>query len=564
VNVERITIQLTRRGLVLLALFLTSLWIRQAFPVLGLGSGEFDDMLFVRMAARLSSAHWLGPYNNLTLAKGIGYPALIAVNHLFGLPLKLTEQAFYLGVSLLFALVFSRILKSRWTAVAVFAVLAFDPVMWAPEVGGRIVRENLYASLSLGLLAAALWFYVAPLNEAATARPMPAPNRFLLLLIGFAGGWFWLTREEGLWLVPAIAVPIAAWAIHWLRRRVQSRRAARVLLRYIIIPLFGFCLVVGVVNSINLAVYGVFRNNDFRSSDFGSAYGALSRISQDHWQRYVVFPKDARERAYRVSAAARELEPFFEGEGGAFWTRVSCEQTNRSHCKEILSGWFMWALRDAVARTGHYSSASESQRFYQTLTAEIDHACAGGEIPCGPPHHTLVPPWHPEYAGWTLDSARAIVATLVSLGQMQIHSMVSLGTEEELGLMRRMIDSPVSTSDVLPHAIRARIAGYLTTMQRLNLTYLLPIGLVIWLGVCTFHRGRCESGPSIVLLSLLTAVVSRVALLAFLDATSIPSNNLLYLSPAIPMALAAAPCALAIIFKDISRGWSARAGSREA
>ena len=78
-------------------------------------------------------------------------------------------------------------------------------------------------------------------------------------------------------------------------------------------------VVVGSVNTINYTVYGVFRNNDFRSSDFLAGYGALTRIRHDHWQRYVPFPKDARERAYAMSAAARELKPYFEGDG--VWTR---------------------------------------------------------------------------------------------------------------------------------------------------------------------------------------------------------------------------------------------------
>ena len=36
----------------------------------------------------------------------------------------------------------------------------------------------------------------------------------------------------------------------------------------------------------------------------------------------------------------------------------------------------------------------------------------------------------------------------------------------------------------------------------------------------------------------------RVMLLGFLEATSIPSDNLLYLTPVTPMAFAVAPCVL--------------------
>jgi hypothetical protein len=368
-----------------------------------------------------------------------------------------------------------------------------------------------------------------------------------LFAFGLLGAWFWLTREEGLWLVPALAIPIAAWSIHWLRRRELARNNIRELRRYLVFPLLGFCALVGLVNSVNFVAYGVFRNNDFRSDDFQAAYGALARISQDHWRRYVVFPKDARQRAYRASAAARELRPFFEGEVGANWTRVGCEQTGQRDCDEILSGWFMWALRDAVARAGHYVSARESQRYYRRLATEIDQACARREIPCGPARHTLVPRWHPEYARWTVDATLGIARTLSLLGDMTIRTLPSAGTPEELGLMKRMIDSPVSVSNQLPETLRARIARHITTLQRLNVRYVLPAALLLWLAILITRPKSMPPGTNVALLSLLAAVAARVVLLGFLDATSIPSNNLLYLSPAVPEALVAGPCALAIV-----------------
>jgi hypothetical protein len=166
------------RDILLVTLLVASLWMRRAFPVLGMGFGEFDDMLFVRLGSSLSHGHWLGPYNNLTLAKGMGFPALIAINYPFRLPLKFTEQVLYLLASLWFALTFARLMKLRWIAVVLFAVLAFDPVMWAPEAGGRVVRENLYVSLTLGLLAAALRFYAIPLHDkpAGIAPPPEASS----------------------------------------------------------------------------------------------------------------------------------------------------------------------------------------------------------------------------------------------------------------------------------------------------------------------------------------------------------------------------------------------------
>ncbi len=53
--------------------------------------------------------------------------------------------------------------------------------------------------------------------------------------------------------------------------------------------------------------------------------------------------------------------------------------------------------------------------------------------------------------------------------------------------------------------------------------------------------------------ALVLAIAMRVVLLGFLDATSIPSDNMLYLAPVTPMALAMAPCVLFLAIDILRR-----------
>ena len=53
------------------AISLVSLWLRAGFPVYAPGESTYDDMLFMKLAGSLGSGHWLGPYNDLTLANEI-------------------------------------------------------------------------------------------------------------------------------------------------------------------------------------------------------------------------------------------------------------------------------------------------------------------------------------------------------------------------------------------------------------------------------------------------------------------------------------------------------------
>jgi hypothetical protein len=511
----------------LAAVFLVSLWLRSAFGVTALGNAEHDDLLFLRMAESMGRLDWLGPYSEFTHAKGAAFSAFVWLNHVAGLPLKLTEHAAYLGAALFFSWVLGRLLGSRAATLVCFLFLAFNPTLWLGAVGGRVVRENLYGTLSLLVLALG-------------ARAFLLEARWpWLVAFGLAGAAFWLTREEGLWLVPSVAIIVGYWIAHRIRTPVT---AGKVLL----IPFVSFLLVVCSVNAANWWVYGVFRNNDFRSADFEGAYGALSRIEHDHWERLVLFPKDARERAYSVSPAARELQPFFEGAGGAAWRQVSCEQMGRTQCPEILAGWFMWALRQSVTVAGHYRSATEAQEFYRRLAREINEACERKAIACRGYRATMIPPWHSSYFEQTLESARKVYSTLVTLGDLDPKANPSVGTPEQIEYFNRLTGNRAVTDEWTgPHGVRQNPATQLSRAQRLITPILFPASVALWLFLVIASLRRRSLHPGHVLAaSLFAAIVMRVGLLSFLEATSMPSNNILYLSPVVPELLAVIPCVL--------------------
>ena len=72
-----------------------------------------------------------------------------------------------------------------------------------------------------------------------------------------------------------------------------------------------------------------------------------------------------------------------------------------------------------------------------------------------------------------------------------------------------------------------------------------PAAMVIWLVWLAMSLWRRKLDAGFVITSaLIAAILSRVVLLGFLEATSIPSNNMLYLSSVAPMTLALIPTAL--------------------
>ena len=419
---------------------LLSLWLRAGLPLLAIGGAALDDALFLKLAQSLLAGEWLGPYDHVTLAKGMFYPLFAAVSFSANLPLKIAEHLVYLAVSGWLAAFAARQSGRRSLGVVLFVALALNPIMWLPFMA-RVVREGLYVSLSLlvlGLFAAALF----------ETRAQVAPRRRIAIagLAGLALGCFWLTREEGPWIVPALAVllfarallewrqPAPAGQLHWARKPLPS------LALTVLLPLFSvFLLTVGGVKAANKYHYGVFETNEFHSRSFQRGYGALSRIRPAQWQRHVVFPRDARQQAYAHSGAARELAPFFEGTDGERWRAIGCTQVTQATCTEIHSGWFMWALREAVAQAGHYRSASQALAFYDRMADEIDAACDAGKIDCLGARATMAPPFRTHYVRDMLAPTWQLAQFVFQMGGATAGAWdPSSGTPAEIDFFQRM------------------------------------------------------------------------------------------------------------------------------
>ena len=545
----------------LILILLLSLWVRGAFPILAIGDAGHDDLLFIRMAASIGAGNWLGDYNNLTHAKGAAYPLFLLANHLTGLPVKFSEHLLYLLAALFLSTAIGKLYSNRWATFASLVLLAFIPTAWNPESGGRIVREGLYVSLSLFLIAFATHCYV--LSRSVSVAQELREKRLFLVLLGFTAGVYWLTREEGIWLLPSLII----FCLYWFWSRRPLWRDWRGTALFVALPLLPALIIIGTVNSLNYYHYGVFRNNDFRSADFQAAYGALSRVKQDQWQRYVVFPKDARERAYGFSPAAKELQPFFEGAAGEFWRHAGCTQTGIKPCPEILSGWFMWALRNAVADAGYYRHAEAASSFYRRLAAEVNSACDQHPGECMPDRQSMIPPWRGHFLIDTGHASWDVFRKLVTLGGAPVGVGASSGKPEHRALFAMVTNGPLASPDpsigdiCQPVAlssrrdrIRYQLAEHLAKAEKVITTVGVPIALITWLFWISIavRRRRLDAGL-VAASALVAAMGSRVALLGFLEATSIPSNNMLYLFPVVPLTLALVPTILFGIYASIKK-----------
>lgn len=515
-----------------------AIWLRGAYPPIGIWSAH-DDLLFMRMSESLAKGEWLGPFTQLTLVKGAFFPAFAAFCNLAGIPLKLAEFLMYLGASLLAADTASRLSGRPWLFWAVFLILALNPMYWTFDMA-RMMREPVYIGLSLALYC---------LIARTLLSPVP-PGPGLGIATGLVAAAYWLTREEGIWLLPAITVVALPRILTMLRGGPTEWRDG---VHRLFFPVIICVIAVTAVNATNLAVYGVYRNNDFRNGPFPEAYGALARIKPERWERYVVFPRDAREKAYSASPAAKELAPYLDGELGRNWVAISrtarpwgCPSTATPCSEEILSGWFLWALRDSVSAAGHYACATCADDYYRQLADEINNACDTERISCLPRRTGLTPVWRNHYLPETIAETYEMLRMLISFSGNIPGIPRSKLTVDQAAWFATRIGQPVSGFEPLPPGddnLRLTTSRSIARAYALVTPWLFWIALALCLPTALSARiAKVSCKPTstaafVFAAGLLVAVLARTTLLAFLETTSIPSRNGLYLSPAVPFLL---------------------------
>lgn len=531
---------------------LVFLWLLAQTPVLAIPEAGHDDGLFVRLAGHLLAGEWLGPYDNLTLAKGPFYPLFLAAGRLTGLPALVWQGLAYALGCLVVARGLRPWLGSETAATLLFLLLLFSPAPFGSEMT-RVMREGVYTPLGLGLFGAAVWWL--RWRGAGLTRRVG-----LAVGLGLGLAAYWTTREEGVWILPALLAGLAlAAGLAWRDGGVRPLWAVGREL-----ALAGLALAVmqgGIagVKWLNWRHYGVADVVEFKQKAFLSAYGALSRVEHRDWRRYVVVPREVLARLYAVSPAAAELRPYFDRTDNGL-IEVGCQTYGVAPCDgEFRAGWFMWGLRDAAALAGHYRTATAARDYYARLAGEINQACDAGRLACLPRRTGMAPPFRREYAGLAAGNFFALLDFTVSLKTLAILTDPATCADacRDNPLYRTFLDR-LNAGPFIPMnpALRGaagddgqagRSAVAAAAVDGLAAVYRAVLRPLLWIGVAAYaaaavgaarrwrRAGTAAVDPvTVAATAALLLLASRLALLAYLDVTAIPSRLLLYVSPAFP------------------------------
>lgn len=414
--------------LALIAVFaLLKLWLVSDLSIVAIGTAGHDDRLFLNLAVNLLRGEWLGTYNVLTLAKGPFYSMWIAALFVAGFPLLIAQQVLYILATLFFVMTIRPLFAKLLPLAILYVVVLFNPMTYTWHCL-RVVREGIYPALSIFVLAGVI---------AIMLRVNERRARYLAISIitGFLLSAFWLTREEGIWIVPSLLVLVIWTLVKSIRQKDTLRPLVACSLPWLVL-----LLSLGAVATLNFYRYGVFTIVEFKARPFLDAYGALCRIKPVHWIPDVPVPRETRLRLYKLSSAFAELEPFLEGEIGRGWIR--------KYSDEIPGGWFMWALRDAVAAAGYGTSGTKAMAFYQRMAEQINGACGEGRIDCVASRSSMMPPWHADYNRTFFQTFSEGASYMAAYQDFSAGRGQSQGPDKLLVLFRDLTRSPVYPSRI--------------------------------------------------------------------------------------------------------------------
>lgn len=488
-----------------LSLIFFKLWLLGAFA-LYIHYSPHDGGLFIRLAHYILNGEWLGPYDFRTLIKGPVYPLFIAGAYLLRIPMLFAQHLLYCFAALLFAHVIGAILKNRFYQLLVFTFVLFNPFSCDYPL--------FYIPYRMGLYVPLVVIFFATLIETSFPRKVSFLYSFFWsLCLGIAFTLLWYTREESVWVLPALAFLFGCYLLPLREKRLGFSR------RLVVVTLPAIIWGVGTLTllHLNYTHYGVKQIVDLKSEAFVSAYGSLLHIKNDNPQPGIVVTKKMREQAYAVSPTLNKLYPYLDGDQKRNWQ----------------NSFIIWSLRRGVQMGAFAENASQADEFWGKVGSELQAACNNETLDCVRSKPSIRPIWHPEFNKIALGEFWKILRTMTEFKDANFEDItfMSNGTEEMMynyiyvtgetyrPSLRRLISAQ-------PKFHKEMKARHIYILNKISSGYEKIVPVLFWLSLVGFTyllykniRGRSRSYTIVPLFGLIGSIFVLTVMLTFVKIT---------------------------------------------
>ncbi len=510
-----------------IGLVLLKLWLIAHLPIRASTAG-YDNLRYVILAH-----NFLQPppaYDSLVLVRQPGYPFFIVLSYYLHIPLRFAQELLYLASGWFLADAIDRRYLAKLASRILFALYVFAPFSF--HWNRQTIQEVLYLPLT-----AIIFGCLIHLLETQTNRGLFGWS----LLLGMVLAWFWNTRLEGVWILPAIALTYLLLLYRNLRSYATDNRESA-FAKYNI-PSIGFSIacvfvpVLVVTSSISLShyfQYGLYDTNDLKSAGFQAAYTSLTRVSPGRWQPMVAVPQATREEIYAVSPSFRKLKPMLENANS--WKAESCRS---GVCQDYAAGLFFWAFREAVVQAGYYQSVPQTEAFYSQIAREVRDACELKQLSCRETQGLgFLPQLHWGYV-------RPLLQSIGDLGDRLLDSslILKLDSGVESQQLRQQYYSKITRESadffefrkLTINQFKDRAIACISQIYRWCFSVLLGWA-AIGMGMAIVSSSIGRSIPFYLVILALCCISVRILLVAYIDVTSWSvGEGDRYLRPLLPM-----------------------------
>lgn len=360
-------------------------------PIIALPAQIYDDGMMVDMAVNIRAGNWLGDYTSNILVKGPFFPFLLAVINLLGCSYINVMNIIYVLACIYFVYTIKDVFKSKISLGFVYILLLFNPVSYAFWTLQRVYRNGITLAQVLIIIGSMFACYQRREKKASSMLPFA-------IIGGLTLASLWLTREDGIWILPFILVVIALLIISILLqnrkdKKIQWNRKVVTKLIVAILPMLLLILSLQAVKLVNYAKYGIYAYNEINDGYFGKVIKTMYCVKTDENIQYVTVTRNKIKLLYENSPTLKSIEPELEEMLNAW------DHNDRTPGDtQVEDGWFWWALKGAVENAGKYENAQMSNEFYQKVYDELQEAIKQGKLKTGMSMpSTLMSPWKKEY-----------------------------------------------------------------------------------------------------------------------------------------------------------------------
>jgi hypothetical protein len=262
-----------------------------------------DDALYFNNANAICdffknpSRQWLGQFDAIVLSKAPLFSIFLAITHMLGLPVCISEWLLYLPLPFLLVKALGDNVSNKnilllWGGVCFYCI----PIV---AIETRLLRNVFYGALVFYVFLTFSGFVVRIVNQ--------KPGEMLWLLIcGFTFGLVSITREETSW----IFIPLS---VGFFFVMIKTRRALFKVGTSICIFFVAYITPSQTVSVLNYISYGIYSPSLRQNSSFRELFNLLCSLEPNKRVQFVPIITETRERVYTISPTFAQLQTFLEG-----------------------------------------------------------------------------------------------------------------------------------------------------------------------------------------------------------------------------------------------------------